>query len=68
LIETLDISTSRTKTLLKIVGAKKVASRWVPHELEPGQKESRVQICSEHLERFNNNPDILRRIIAIDET
>ena len=51
-----------------MLGAKKVASRWVPYELEPGQKESLVQICSEDLERFNNNPDILRRIIAIDGT
>jgi hypothetical protein len=27
-----------------------------------------VNASAEHLERYNNNPDILERIIAIDET
>jgi hypothetical protein len=40
----------------------------VPYELKPEQKELHVNICAEHLQRYNNNPDILERIIAIDET
>ena len=68
LAQTLGISTSSTKNLLKIVGAKKAASRWVPYELKPEQKELRVNISAEHLERCNKNPDILERIITIDET
>jgi hypothetical protein len=51
-----------------VVGAKKIASRWVPHELKPEQKELGVNISAEHLERYNNSPDILERIIAIGET
>jgi hypothetical protein len=35
LAQTIGISTSSTKTLLNIVGAKKIASRWVPYELKP---------------------------------
>jgi len=27
-----------------------------------------VNICTEHLERHNNDPDFLNRIISIDET
>jgi hypothetical protein len=51
-----------------VIGAKKIASRWVQHELKPELKELRVNISAEHLERCKNNPDILERIIAIDET
>ena len=38
LSENLGISTSSTKRLLKEVGAKKIASRWVPHDLTPDKK------------------------------
>jgi hypothetical protein len=68
LAQILGISTSSTKNLLEIVGAKKIASRWVSHELKPEQKELRVNISSEHLQRYDTNPDILKRIIAIDKT
>jgi len=68
LAQTIGISTSSTKTFLNIVEAKKIASRWVPYESKPEQKELRVNICAEHLQRYNNRPDILERIIAIDET
>ncbi len=34
----------------------------------PAQKKSRVDICTEHLERYNSNHEMLDRIIAIDET
>jgi hypothetical protein len=52
LAQILGICTSSTKNLLKVVGAKKIASRWVPHELKPEQKELRVNIFAEHLERY----------------
>ena len=54
--------------LLKEVGAKKITTRWVPHDLTPTQKQKRVDICAEHLESYNNDPEFLERIIAIDET
>ncbi len=50
------------------MGAKKIASRWVPHDLTPAQKQLRADICDEHLQRYKADNDILARIIAIDET
>lgn len=66
--ETLGISYWATRKLLKEIGAKKIATRWVPHQLTPAEKKLRVDICTEHLERFNNDHEMLDRIIAIDET
>ncbi len=45
-----------------------MAARWVPHSLTSQQKELRVNISSEHLQRYQSDPDMLNRIIAIDET
>jgi len=38
------------------------------HELEPKQKELRLNISVEHFETCKNNPNILERTIATDET
>ncbi len=35
---------------------------------DPVQKRSCVDICAEHLERYNSDHEMLDRIIAIDET
>jgi hypothetical protein len=43
-------------------------TRWVPHSLTSQQKELRVNISSEHFQRYQSDPDMLNRIIAIDET
>jgi len=43
-------------------------SRWVPHELVAKQKDLLVNISSEHFQTYKNNPDILGRIISVDET
>ncbi len=67
LSENLGISTSSTRRLLKAVGPRNIASRWVPHDLTPAQKQLRADICTEHLERYNGDNGILSRIIAIDE-
>jgi transposase len=66
--ETLGISYWATRELLKEIGAKKIATRWVPYQLKPAQKKLRADICAEHLERYNNDNDMLDRIIAIDES
>ena len=66
--ETLGISYWATRKLLKEIGAKKIATRWVPYQLTPAQKNSRADICTEHLERYNNDHGMLDRIIAIDES
>jgi hypothetical protein len=66
--QTLGISTFSVKCMLKELGAKKVSSRWVPHELNPAQKDSRVEICQENLDKHKHDNSMLDRIIAIDET
>lgn len=47
---------------------KKVASRWVPHNLTPEQKKERVRICRENLEKFQSGSWRLYDIITGDET
>jgi len=66
--DALGISKSSVKRLMKELGAKKVATRWVPHQLTDAQKIARARISAEHLERYNKDHSILDRIIAIDET
>lgn len=64
----LGISKKSTIRLIKELELRKVASHWVPYELKPEQKEYRVKISEEHLERFNDDTGFINRIIAIDET
>lgn len=47
---------------------KKVASRWVPHNLTSKQKQERVRICKENLEKFQSGSWRLYDIITGDET
>jgi len=66
--ENLGISIPSVETLMAKLGARKIAARWVPHELTSSQKIARARICAEHLDRYNKDNNILNRIIAIDET
>jgi transposase len=54
--------------LLKKLNVRKVSSRWVPYSLTDEQKELRVNLSIEHLERYHHNPEFIDKIIAIDET
>ncbi len=47
---------------------RKVSSRWVPYSLTDKQKELRVNLSIEHLERYHHNPEFIDRIIAINES
>lgn len=64
----LGISHGSTLRLLDQLEVRKVASRWVPYALTESQKELRVNISREHLQRYRSDPEFLNRIIAIDET
>jgi hypothetical protein len=64
--QTLGISYWATRKPLKDIGAKKITT-WVPHQLTPAKKMSHVDICTEHLERYNSDVEMLDIIIAIDE-
>ena len=54
--------------LLKEIGARKIKSRWVPHELTPRQMQSRMNIAGKHLARYQRESGFLDKIISIDET
>ncbi len=54
--------------LLKEIGARKLKSRWIPHELTGRQQHSRYNIASKHLARYQREPSFLNKIVAIDET
>jgi hypothetical protein len=54
--------------LLKEIGAKKLKSRWIPHELTQRQQQARRNIAGKHLTRYQTERGFLDKIIAIDET
>lgn len=55
-------------TILKEIGAKKLKSRWIPHDLTSRQKQSRHNIAGKHLASYQRESGFLDKIIAIDET
>ena len=42
--------------------------KYVPKLLTPEQKEHRMRICSDTLENFENDPNLLQNVITCDET
>ena len=51
------------------LGFHKACARWVPKQLTEVHKQTRVDICQKHLDRYGNEQDIfLVRIITGDET
>jgi [histone H3]-lysine36 N-dimethyltransferase SETMAR len=54
--------------ILKEINAKKIKSRWVPHELTERQKQARYFIAGRHLSRYQRESGFLDKIVAIDET
>ena len=54
-----------TQTLQK----RKIAAKWVPHQLSEGQKAVRKRVAEELLRRYEAECEqFLNRIVAIDET
>ncbi len=62
------ISKTSLLRLLGEIGARKLKSKWVHHELTDRQKHSRYNMASKHLARYQRAPSFLNRIVAIDET
>ncbi|CAF3193008.1 unnamed protein product, partial [Rotaria sp. Silwood2] len=51
----LDISHSSVVTILKqYLSFKKISSQWVPHELTQEQRQRRVDVCTENLQKFES--------------
>jgi len=55
-------------TILSELKAKKLKSRWIPHELTQRQKQARHNIAGKHLATYQKESGFLDKIIAIDET
>ena len=66
--QSLEVSRSSVLRMFEELGARKVASRWVPHELDKSQMNNRMAIAEELLKWYNQDNGILQRIISIDET
>ncbi|MEW8542119.1 MAG: hypothetical protein AB2693_01175 [Candidatus Thiodiazotropha sp.] len=57
--------------LMQYLGMRQIAARWVPHTLSKTEKDKRVQICSELLNRYSEEEEgemVLNRVVAINET
>jgi len=59
---------SAWRILTQELQLKKRLGNWVPHELTPEQKEVRETISFANLRRMRKDPDLLTRVMAIDET
>ena len=68
LIHETGIPESSLLRLLKEMAAIKLKSKWIPHELTDRQRQSRYNIASKHLARYQREPSFLNKIVAIDET
>jgi len=64
----LGVSKATVSRMINEIGAKKVCTRWVPHELNIGNKQTRIDSCQENLNMYRTSKDMLDRIIAIDES
>jgi transposase len=47
---------------------RKIASQWLPHELSCEQRQARIDVCNQNLQSYNDNPEFINRIIAINES
>jgi transposase len=62
------IPNSSLMRLLNEIGARKLKSRWIPHELTPRQRQARYCIAGKHYARYQQDYRFVDRIVAIDET
>ena len=47
---------------------RKVCAKMMPRLLNDDQKERRMQVCQDIIQRLQIEPDLLRRVITGDET
>ncbi len=45
-----------------------ISSTWVPHFLTTDQMNARIAICKKWLSRIDSDPDVLMRVITVDES
>lgn len=65
----LGVSYGSTQELVQRIGFRKVASRFVPHELTCAIRSQRVRVAQDNLNRHNADRHLLAtRVVSIDET
>jgi len=62
------VSQKPVSRILNELGAKKIKSRWCPHQLTDVQLQARHVIAGKHLARYQRESGFLNRIVAIDES
>ena len=60
--------TTARKVLRKDLCLTKIAAKFIPHKLTGGQRKSRMDICNTHLHTIKEDPTMLNRIVACDES
>ncbi len=60
--------TTACKVLRKDLRMTKIAAIFVPHKFTGGQRKSRMDICNTHLCTIKEDPTMLNRIVACDES
>ena len=62
-------SSSVLNILRERLGLRKICARWVPHLLTDGQKQSRVRLASQVIEKYDKcDPRRLEEIVTEDDT
>jgi len=56
------------KIITEDLGMRKICAKMVPKLLTDEQKDRRLQVCKDILERLDTEPDLLRRVITGDES
>ena len=50
------------------LGMRKMCAKMVPRLLNEGQKKGRVQVCHDILEQLETEPNLLKRVVTVDES
>lgn len=66
--EHLKVSHGTVANMISEIGAKKICARWIPHDLNRGNKQTRIDYCEENLRMYHASSDMLDRVIALDES
>ena len=56
------------KIITEDLGIKRSVPKWYQRLLNEGQKQRRVQVCKDILEQLETEPNLLKRVVAGDES
>ena len=69
IVDELGVNTKRVwRITTEDLGMRKICAKIVPRLLNEGQKERRVQVCQDTLKELETEPNLLKRVVAGDES